>query len=129
MLGATMMRLRNRFISDRIFEGGLSSHCALPRELAEEFYQVGARSGHYQGFLSLLAHERLWPEARKHSRSIKVPVLLVYGEEDWAPRQERERTRSLIPGVVTETVPNGSHFLSLDRPRELYELIIRFAGS
>jgi pimeloyl-ACP methyl ester carboxylesterase len=78
--------------------------------------------------LSLLAHERLWPEARKSYRSIKVPVLLVYGEQDWAPRRERARTRSLIPGVVTETVPNGSHFLSLDRPRELYELIIRFAG-
>jgi pimeloyl-ACP methyl ester carboxylesterase len=36
VLGATMMRLRNRFISDRIFEGGLSSPCALPEELAED---------------------------------------------------------------------------------------------
>jgi pimeloyl-ACP methyl ester carboxylesterase len=130
VLGATIMRLRNRFVSDRIFEGGLSSPCALPEELAEEFYQVGARLGHYQGFLSLLAHERLWPDARKDYRSIEVPVLLVYGEEDWAPRRERARTGLLIPGVVTETVPNGSHFLSLgDRSRELCELIIRFVGS
>ncbi len=129
VVGQTMMRMRNRFVSDRIFEGGLSSPGALPKELAEEFYQVGARPGHYQGFLHLLAHERLWPETRKEYPSIKVPVLLVYGEEDWAPDQERARTRSLIPGVATETVRNGSHFLSLDRPRELCALIERFAGS
>src|SRR5262249_6146781 len=74
----------------------------------------GARLGHYQSFLSLLAHERLWPNARDEYASIKVPVLLVYGDQDWAPPAERERTRSLIPNVTTEIVPNGNHFLSLD---------------
>jgi len=59
--------------------------------------------------------------------SIKVPVLLVYGDQDWAPPAERERTRSLIPNVTTEIVPNGDHFLSLDRPRELQNLIVGFA--
>ena len=44
------MRLRNRFLSDRIFEGGLASPQALPKELAEELYEVGARLGHYQSF-------------------------------------------------------------------------------
>jgi pimeloyl-ACP methyl ester carboxylesterase len=129
VLGATIMRLRNRYVSDRIFEGGLSSPEALPKELAEELYEVGARPGHYRGFLSLLAHERLWPKARDEYASIKVPVLLVYGEQDWAPPGERERTRSLIPGVTTEIVRNGNHFLSLDRPQELQHLIVRFAGN
>src|SRR5262249_44066209 len=127
ILGATIMRLRNRYLSDRIFEGGLASPEALPKELAEEFYEVGARRGHYQGFLNLLAHERLWPKARDEYPSIKVPVLLVYGAQDWAPPVERERTRSLIPSVATEIVRNGNHFLSLDRSRELQRLIVGFA--
>jgi pimeloyl-ACP methyl ester carboxylesterase len=127
VLGATIMRLRNRYISDRIFEGGLASPEALPKGLAKEFYEVGARGGHYQSFLNLLAHERLWPRARDEYASIKVPVLLAYGEQDWAPPVERERTRSLIPGVANEIVPNGNHFLSLDRPRELQHLIVGFA--
>jgi len=114
VLGATIMRLRNRYVSDRIFEGGLASPDALPEGLAREFYKVGARPGHYRAFLSLLAHERLWPKARDEYASIKVPVLLVYGEHDWAPPVERERTRSLIPSVVTEIVRNGNHFLSLE---------------
>jgi pimeloyl-ACP methyl ester carboxylesterase len=126
ILGATIMRLRNRYLSDRIFEGGLASPEALPKELAEEFYEVGARRGHYRGFLNLLAHEPLWPNARDEYASIKVPVLLVYGEQDWAPPVERERTRSLIPNVATEIVPNGYHFLSLDRPRELQHQIVGF---
>jgi pimeloyl-ACP methyl ester carboxylesterase len=127
VLGATIMRLRNRYVSDRIFEGGLASPEALPKELAEELYEVGARTGHYQAFLSLLAHERLWPKASDEYASIKVPVLLVYGEQDWAPPMERERTRSLIPNVATEIVSNGNHFLSLDRARELQHLIVGFA--
>ena len=102
--GATIMRLRNRYASDRIFEGGLASPEALPKELAEEFYGVGARSGHYRSFLSLLAHERLWAKARDEYVSIKVPS-----------------------GVATEIVPNGNHFLSLDRPRELQHVIVGFA--
>ncbi len=129
VLGATMMRLRNRFVSDQIFEGGLATPDALPQQLAKEFYDVGARRGHYQGFLSLLAHERLWPNARREYPNIKVPVLLVYGDKDWAPRDERERTRALIPGVVMETVGGAGHFLSLDRPQELQQLILRFAGT
>src|SRR5262245_41287179 len=127
VLGATIMRLRNRYVSGRIFEGGLASPEALPKELAEELYKVGLRPGHYRGFLSLLAHERLWPKARNEYASIKVPVLPVYGEHDWAPLVERERTRLLIPSVATEMVRNGSHFLSLDRPRELQHLIVGFA--
>lgn len=129
VLGATLMRLRNRFVSDRIFAGGVSLPEALPQELSKEFYEVGARRGHYRAFLNLLAHERLWPKARSEYENIRVPVLLVYGTEDWAPLRARRYTRSLIPGVISETVLNGCHFLPLDRPRELQELIIGFADA
>jgi pimeloyl-ACP methyl ester carboxylesterase len=132
IFGATVMRLRNRFVSDRIMEGGVASPATLPRELARELYAVGNRPGHYQGFLSLLAHEHRWPEARKEYPSIKVPVLLIYGEHDWAPSAERQRDRALIPmvpseDVASETVAAAGHFLPLDRPDELRALIMAFA--
>jgi pimeloyl-ACP methyl ester carboxylesterase len=127
ILGPTLMRLRSRFVSDRIMEGGVASSAALPRDLARELYETGNRRGHYKGFLSLLAHERRWPEARKEYPKIKVPALLVYGERDWAPERERDRDRALIRGVATETVANAGHFLPLDRPHELTKLILQFA--
>jgi pimeloyl-ACP methyl ester carboxylesterase len=128
ILGATLMRLRNRIVSDKIMEGGVASKNALSSGLAKELYDSGERPGHYRGFLSLLAHERRWPEARKEYPHIKVPVLLVYGDKDWAPIKAREYDRSLIPGMTVETVRDGRHFLSLDRPQDLQRLILRFAA-
>src|SRR3954468_6741060 len=63
ILGATLMRLRNRFASDTIMSGGVASADALSPELRAELYEAGERRGHYQGFLSLLSHERRWAEA------------------------------------------------------------------
>lgn len=108
VLGATLMRLRNRFVSDRIMEGGVASPEALAAGLNKELYEVGARPGHYQGFLSLLANERRWSEARAEYPHIRIPTLLIYG-------------------TTLVTVGGGSHFLSLDQPRKLTELIVRFA--
>jgi pimeloyl-ACP methyl ester carboxylesterase len=125
ILGATLMRLRNRFVSDRIMEGGVASGAALTGALKRELYEVGARPGHYQAFLRLLSHEREWAKARAEYARIEVPVLLVYGEQDWAPQDARAQDATLIPRVTALTL-NGGHFLPLDRPRELADLIIRF---
>jgi len=106
----------------------VSSADAISPELRAELYKVGERRGHYQAFLSLLAHERRWSEARSLYAQIRVPTLLIYGEQDWAPVAERERTGGLITDVVMTTVAGGSHFLSLDRPAELIELIVGFVA-
>jgi pimeloyl-ACP methyl ester carboxylesterase len=128
ILGATLMRLRNRFVSDKIVAGGVASAEALSPQLSAELHEVGERRGHYQAFLRLLSHERRWSEARNLYSQIKIPTLLVYGEQDWAPIAQRERTGRLIPGVVVTTIGDGGHFLSLDRPAELTDLIVRFAA-
>lgn len=125
ILGATLMRLRNRWVSDRIMEGGVASHSALSMDLKRELYDVGARVGHYRGFLRLLAHEREWTKARAEYRALTVPVLLLYGEKDWAPERMRAQERELIPAVRAATLAGG-HFLSLDQPEELTSLIDQF---
>jgi pimeloyl-ACP methyl ester carboxylesterase len=37
--------------------------------------------------------------------------------------------RTLIPGAHVTTVPGSGHFLPLDRPQELRNLILSFAGT
>jgi pimeloyl-ACP methyl ester carboxylesterase len=128
ILGATFMRLRNKFVSGKIMAGGVASADALSPELGAELYESGERRGHYQAFLSLLSHERQWSKARNLYPKIRVPTLLIYGEQDWAPAAQRKQTAALVPGVVVKTVSNGSHFLSLDRPTELSDLIVGFAA-
>jgi pimeloyl-ACP methyl ester carboxylesterase len=42
--------------------------------------------------------------------------------------EEREANRATIPDTPLEIVKNGGHFLSLDRPREIEQLILKFAS-
>lgn len=128
ILGDTVMRFRNRMVEDVIFRGGVAEPDAIPPQLLEELYRVGTRPGHYKAFLNLLRHGHQWDEAHAHYRDIQVPVLLVYGENDWSRPGERETTFKEIPDAKLETVAGGVHFLALDRPREVERLIAGFAG-
>jgi len=129
VLGETVMRFRNRMVERPIFEGGVAEPDAIPAPLLEELYLVGTRPRHYRGFLNLLRNAYKWDQAHAHYPDIKVPVLLVYGERDWSRPSEREITLHDIPGAKMHTVAGGSHFLSLDRPREVEELITGFAAT
>lgn len=126
-IGETFMRLRNPFVERSLFEGGVADPSSLSDELFTEFSSVGNRPGHYQAFISLLRQRDQFQDARKNYSKIRVPVLLVFGDQDWATQDERARTRNLIPGVRMVIVKDGGHFLSLDQPESLQELIRKFA--
>lgn len=128
VLGETVMRLRNRMVEKAIFEGGVAEPSAIPPRLMEELFLTGLRRGHYKAFLSLLRNAGKWEDAHAHYKDIRVPVLLVYGENDWSKPSERKATQQDIPGARIEMVAGGNHFLSLDRPREVERLISEFAG-
>lgn len=128
ILGDTVMRFRNRMVEDTIFKGGVAEPDAIPPQFLEELYLVGTRPGHYKAFLNLLRNGHKWDEAHAHYQDIQVPVLLVYGENDWSRPGERETTFKEIPNAKMETVAGGVHFLAMDRPREVERLIAGFAG-
>jgi pimeloyl-ACP methyl ester carboxylesterase len=128
VVGETFMRLRNRFVEGMIFRGGVGDPASFPKALLEEMYVVGNRRGHYRAFLNLLRHGAKWEEARSRYGSVKVPVLVVYGERDWSTAAERDATVRAIRGARMEQVPGGGHFLSVDKPAEVAKLIAGFAG-
>ncbi len=128
ILGATLMRLRNRLVSDAIMEGGVAERGALSKDLKKELYDVGTRRGHYRAFLSLLAHERLWARARSEYLKIGIPTLLIYGDRDWSPETVRRQNQAAIPGATLTTIEHGGHFLSLDQPEQLARVIMKFVA-
>jgi pimeloyl-ACP methyl ester carboxylesterase len=128
VVGETVMRLRNSLIMNAVLRGGVAYANSIPSPLLKEMYLVGNRPGHYRGFLSLLRNSESWETATKGYGRIEIPVLLIWGDEDWARPVEREHDRMLIPGVAMTTVTGGGHFLPLDRPREFTEEIVRFAA-
>ena len=127
MIGGTVMRLRNFPIMKAVLEGGVVNPQSIRPALLKEMYVVGNRHGHYRAFISLLRNAASWEAATKVYGNINIPASLIWGDKDWSRSGEREHDRGLIPGVQMTTVENGGHFLPLDRPRELEELIVRFA--
>jgi pimeloyl-ACP methyl ester carboxylesterase len=127
VLGEAFMRLRNADVEARILRGGVAHPSAITPGFAEQANASGRRPGHYQAFLNLLRHVHLWDDAREHYGDIKVPVLVVYGDHDWSRPDERRRTVAAIPNAKMETIPEAGHFLSLDQPKRLADLIASFA--
>jgi pimeloyl-ACP methyl ester carboxylesterase len=127
-IGETVMRLRNSFIMGAVLRGGVADPHSIPPALLHEMYLVGSRPGHYRAFLSLLRNSQSWETATKDYGRIEVPVLLIWGDQDWAGPPERDHDRTLIPGVEMITMQNGGHFLPLDRPQESTAAILRFAA-
>jgi pimeloyl-ACP methyl ester carboxylesterase len=129
VLGETVMRLRNRFIEKRILQGGVANPEAITPGFGEQVRASGFRPGHYRAFLNLLRHAHMWDDARQRYGEINLPVLVIYGDQDWSRQEERRRTVQAIPGATVETVAHGGHFLSLDRPERLAELVKSFTSA
>ncbi|MGO9133155.1 MAG: alpha/beta fold hydrolase [Methylovirgula sp.] len=128
LLGEIWMRLRSFPITRFILRGGVARSDSISPALMRELHQVGNRPQHYRAFIALLRNGKSWELAREQYSRIDVPVLLVYGDKDWSRTAERERTRALIPNVVMKTIEGGGHFLPLDRPQELLDLLVGFVA-
>jgi pimeloyl-ACP methyl ester carboxylesterase len=127
VVGEAVMRLRNAVLERRMLVGGFADPRAMNPAFAATVYATGLRPGHYRAFLSLIRNAHLWESAQSRYGEIEVPVLVIYGDEDWSSNKERRRTVRLIPNARVEEVRDGGHFLSLDQPERLAELIERFA--
>jgi pimeloyl-ACP methyl ester carboxylesterase len=121
VLGEVVMRLRNFLIMRNVLNGGVADPASFPAPLLKEMYRVGNRAGHYRAFLALLRNATSWETATPEYSKIRIPVLLIWGEADWAREAERERDQRLIPGARMITVRRGGHFLPLDRPDAVIE--------
>ncbi|WP_174183574.1 alpha/beta fold hydrolase [Nocardia barduliensis] len=107
----------------RILQSGLGDKTALREDYLNELLQVGSRPGYptvaravYRNLPSLIAARSRYPE-------VKAPVDLVYGEKDWSRRSDREANRDLLPGADFTQVAGAGHFIALERPDVLADLL------
>ncbi|MEU1160501.1 alpha/beta hydrolase [Streptomyces sp. NPDC005921] len=107
----------------KILQGGLGDKSALREDYVDELLRVGSRPGYptvaravYQALPSLIA-------ARSHYPEIKAPIHLVYGEKDWSRPSDREANKRLLPAADFTQVPKAGHFIALERPDVLADLL------
>jgi pimeloyl-ACP methyl ester carboxylesterase len=106
-----------------ILRGGLGDKSALRGDYVDELLQVGSRPGYptvaravYQALPSLIAARSRYPE-------VKAPIHFVYGEKDWSRPSDREANRQLLPAADFTQVPKAGHFIALERPDVLADLL------
>lgn len=108
-----------------ILRGGLGDKSALRADYVSELLKVGGRPGYpavargvYQNLPSLIAARSRYPE-------VKAPIHLVYGEKDWSRPSDRQANRLLLPAAAFTQVPGAGHFIALERPDVLADLLSR----
>jgi pimeloyl-ACP methyl ester carboxylesterase len=107
----------------KILQGGLGNKRALREDYVDKLLQAGSRPGYptvaravYQALPSLIAARSRYPE-------VKAPVHLVYGEKDWSRPSDREANKQLLPAADFAQVPQAGHFIALERPDVLADLL------
>ncbi|SEO87929.1 alpha/beta fold hydrolase [Actinacidiphila rubida] len=123
LVGPVMARMETKAILRGVMHGGLGDKSALKADYVEELSRVGHRPGYavvaravYQNMASLIA-------ARPRYREVKAPVHLVYGEKDWSRVSDREANKELLPSADVTEVAGAGHFIALERPDVLAELL------
>lgn len=107
----------------KILQGGLGDKSVLREDYVDELLQVGGRPGYptvaravYQALPSLIAARSRYPE-------VKAPIHLVYGEKDWSRPSDRRANKELLPAADVTQVRGAGHFIALERPDVLADLL------
>lgn len=121
--GAIFAALENSLILGLIMNGGITKLKKMPSALVALFDKTGKKSGYRYVERNILKNWRSWAEAPALYYQIKAPVTLIYGQNDWSKIEERTATAANIPQSKVETVPNSGHFLSVDNPNAVKQII------
>lgn len=122
-VGPVIAGVEPRPALSKILQGGLGDRSALREDYVDELLRVGSRPGYptvaravYQALPSLIA-------ARPRYREVKAPIHLVYGEKDWSRPSDRQANKELLPAADFTQVPKAGHFIALERPDVLADLL------
>lgn len=124
--GAIFAALENRFFLSLVMNGGVTNIKRIPTWLMKLFDQTGHRPGY--GYLgrNILKNWRSWAKAPVNYQQISSPVTLVYGENDWSTEEERSHTFNKVPNAKFETIADSGHFLSVDNPNALKQVVSKY---
>jgi len=122
-VGPVIAQQEPRPILRRILQGGVGDKTTFREDYLDELLQVGRRPGYptvaralYRNMPSLIAARSRYPQ-------VKAPIHLVYGENDWSRPSDREANKKLLPTADFTQVPGADHFIALERPEIVADLL------
>lgn len=97
-----------------------------PEEMRERVRSIMA-SASPAGTIAALEAMALRPDASPQLASIRVPVLIVVGEEDTiTPPADAGRMAAAIPGARLERIPSAAHLSNYEQPQRFNAAVREF---
>jgi pimeloyl-ACP methyl ester carboxylesterase len=123
LIGSVVARTGTKGIIRKVMEGGVYDPGNLPSDLINEIWVCGKLPGHARAFRSLSRQWKTWIAARAAYAAAELPMMLVYGDDDWSRPEDREANRRVLRSARTLELERCGHFSCLDQPRQIAGVI------
>jgi len=126
-LGRMLAGLEPKPIMRAVLHGGLVDTAALEADYLDELLKVGRRPGYPTVARAVYASLSSLIEARSRYAQVTAPIHLIYGDADWSRPSDRQANKQMLPNAQFTQVPDAGHFLALERPDVLADLLTAVA--
>jgi pimeloyl-ACP methyl ester carboxylesterase len=125
--GPVFARMESRPILRGVLRGGFVDASKLPEDFLAELRRSGSRTGYPTVARAIMRSLNGFVGARRRYADVRVPVTLIYGEQDWSRPAERELVARSLTEVETSSLPDTGHFSALERPAEVAHILLQRA--
>ncbi|MDE1918620.1 MAG: alpha/beta hydrolase [Sphingomonadales bacterium] len=116
VIGPLFAAMENRMILKGIISGGFADPAHLPASFIDELSKSGSRPGYSKVARAVYRALPSFVAARELYDQVKVPVSLVYGDQDWSTPKERDANRDILRPEVFKILPATGHFAAMENP-------------
>jgi pimeloyl-ACP methyl ester carboxylesterase len=124
-IGSVVTMMENKPVLGVVLRGGLVDGSRLPDDYLAELRRVGRRPGYARVAREVFRNVDSMIAARAAYGRITAPVTLVYGEQDWSRRTEREANAALLGHARSIALPRTGHFAALEQPEQVADILLR----
>ncbi|PPR43036.1 MAG: 2-succinyl-6-hydroxy-2,4-cyclohexadiene-1-carboxylate synthase [Alphaproteobacteria bacterium MarineAlpha8_Bin1] len=125
LVGKFFIGLENKFILRNIMNGGFTNSKNLTDEFLNLLIKANKKPGYIYHFRNVLSNFKSWSNTKNFYNKLKVPIKLVYGEDDWANKANRYSTMNKLNLNTYLTINDCGHFSFLEKPKEVANIILR----
>ena len=123
VVGSFFSSLENKIILKNILRGGFFDIKCLSNEYLNLLCSSIKKNGYTYHFRNVLKNYKSWTEAKKLYNKIKIPVGLVYGDNDWANEKNKNDTKGFFDLASYNIIKDCGHFSFLEKPKEVSEIL------
>ena len=123
LVGSFFSSLENKIILKNILRGGFFDIKCLSNEYLNLLCSSIKKNGYTYHFRNVLKNYKSWTEAKKLYNKIKIPIGLVYGDNDWANENNKNDTKDIFGLADYNIIKDCGHFSFLEKPKEVSKIL------